>query len=119
MRNPNLEYKVTEELANEMDYYLIDFESVKSNMEYNDVESDYYSIHDGSVVSEDSCCTSHFGTWDEINNKFNVGDTVDTEIVNKVEVKGNERISAETILIFGDIIIGKNYHGLKNIDLIN
>ena len=32
-----------------------------------------------------------------------------SEIVNKVEVKGNERISAETILIFGDIIIGKNY----------
>ena len=31
------------------------------------------------------------------------------EIVNKVEVKGNERISVETIAIFGDIIIGNNY----------
>ncbi len=31
------------------------------------------------------------------------------EIVNKIDVKGNERISAESILIFGDIIIGKNY----------
>ena len=32
-----------------------------------------------------------------------------SEVVNKVEVKGNERISVETIVIFGDIIIGKNY----------
>ena len=31
------------------------------------------------------------------------------EIVNKVEAKGNERISLETIVIFGDIVIGKNY----------
>jgi len=31
------------------------------------------------------------------------------EIVNKVEVKGNERITLETIIIFGDITIGKNY----------
>ena len=32
-----------------------------------------------------------------------------SEIVTKVEVKGNERISSETIVIFGDITIGKNY----------
>ena len=32
-----------------------------------------------------------------------------SEIVNKLEVKGNERISPETIAIFGDITIGKNY----------
>ena len=32
-----------------------------------------------------------------------------SEIVNKVEVKGNERISLETIMIFGDVSIGKNY----------
>ena len=31
------------------------------------------------------------------------------EIVNKVEAKGNERITLETIVIFGDIVIGKNY----------
>ena len=31
------------------------------------------------------------------------------EIVNKVEVKGNARITLETIVIFGDITIGKNY----------
>ena len=31
------------------------------------------------------------------------------EMVHKVEVKGNERISLETIVIFGDIIIGTNY----------
>jgi outer membrane protein insertion porin family len=32
-----------------------------------------------------------------------------SEVVNKIDVKGNERISLETIVIFGDIIIGKNY----------
>ena len=32
-----------------------------------------------------------------------------SEIVTKVEVKGNERISPETIVVFGDITIGKNY----------
>mgnify|MGYP000594869000 FL=1 len=31
------------------------------------------------------------------------------EIVNRVEVKGNERITLETIVIFGDITKGKNY----------
>ena len=31
------------------------------------------------------------------------------EVVNKIEIKGNERISAETIAIFGDIALGKNY----------
>lgn len=31
------------------------------------------------------------------------------EIVNKVEVKGNVRISSETIMVFGDVSIGKNY----------
>jgi len=32
-----------------------------------------------------------------------------SEVVNKVDVQGNERISLETIMIFGDISIGKNY----------
>ena len=32
-----------------------------------------------------------------------------SEVVKKVEVTGNERISLETIKIFGDISIGKNY----------
>ena len=32
------------------------------------------------------------------------------EIVDKVEVKGNERITLETIIIFGDIIITANSH---------
>ncbi len=31
------------------------------------------------------------------------------EVVNKVVVKGNERITLETIVIFGDIKLGKNY----------
>ena len=32
-----------------------------------------------------------------------------SEVVKKIEVKGNERISTETIMIFGDIALGKNY----------
>ncbi len=32
-----------------------------------------------------------------------------SEVVSKVEVQGNERISLETIIIFGDISIGKDY----------
>ncbi len=32
-----------------------------------------------------------------------------SEVVNNVEVKGNERIAAETIMIFGDVSVGKNY----------
>jgi len=32
-----------------------------------------------------------------------------SEVVNKVNVKGNARISLETIMIFGDVAIGKNY----------
>ena len=32
-----------------------------------------------------------------------------SEVIKRVEVKGNERISAETIIVFGDIEIGKNY----------
>ena len=31
------------------------------------------------------------------------------EIVNKIDIQGNDRISPETIIIFGDIAIGKNY----------
>ena len=34
-----------------------------------------------------------------------------SEVVNKVEVSGNERISIETIIIYGDIELGKNYEG--------
>ena len=32
-----------------------------------------------------------------------------SEVINKVDVQGNERVSLETIMIFGDISIGKNY----------
>ena len=32
-----------------------------------------------------------------------------SEVVNKVDVQGNNRISSETIIIFGDIFIGNNY----------
>ena len=32
-----------------------------------------------------------------------------SEIVNKIDVKGNDRISLETIMVFGDVSIGQNY----------
>ena len=32
-----------------------------------------------------------------------------SEIINKIEVVGNERISTETIAIFGDVSLGKDY----------
>jgi outer membrane protein insertion porin family len=32
-----------------------------------------------------------------------------SEVVNKVEVEGNNRISSETIIIFGDVVVGNNY----------
>ena len=32
-----------------------------------------------------------------------------SEVVEKIEIKGNERISNETIIVFGDVAIGKNY----------
>ena len=32
-----------------------------------------------------------------------------SEVVNKVQIEGNERVSKETIVIFGDIKIGFNY----------
>ena len=37
-----------------------------------------------------------------------------SDVVNKIEVKGNDRIALETIVIFGDIAVGKDY---KNSDL--
>ena len=39
------------------------------------------------------------------------------EIINKIKIKGNQRISVETIAIFGDIILGKNYES-QDISLI-
>ena len=33
-----------------------------------------------------------------------------SEVVKKVEIKGNERISRETIMVFGDVSIGKDYN---------
>ena len=32
-----------------------------------------------------------------------------SEILDKVKVEGNDRISLETIVVFGDITIGQNY----------
>ena len=32
-----------------------------------------------------------------------------SEVVKKIEIKGNERISSETIVIFGDVTVGKDY----------
>ena len=33
-----------------------------------------------------------------------------SEVVKKVEIKGNARISQETIIVFGDISVGKDYN---------
>ena len=38
-----------------------------------------------------------------------INDHTYSEEVKKIEVNGNERISAETIMIFGDIALGKDY----------
>ena len=38
-----------------------------------------------------------------------------SEVVEKIKVTGNERISNETIVIFGDIVIGKNY-GVEDVN---
>ena len=35
--------------------------------------------------------------------------SANSEVINKIEVIGNERISLETIVVFGDISIGKDY----------
>ena len=32
-----------------------------------------------------------------------------SEVVNKIDVIGNERISLETIVVFGDVALGKDY----------
>ena len=40
-----------------------------------------------------------------------------SEVVKKIEVNGNERISNETIAIFGDVAIGKDYE-ISDINLI-
>ena len=32
------------------------------------------------------------------------------EVIKKIEVKGNERISLETIVVFGDVALGKDYN---------
>ena len=40
-----------------------------------------------------------------------------SEDVKKIEVKGNERISFETIVVFGDISVGKNYE-LSDVNIL-
>ena len=40
-----------------------------------------------------------------------------SEVVKKVEIKGNVRISQETIIVFGDITIDQNYEA-NDINLI-
>ena len=37
------------------------------------------------------------------------GSQANAEVVNKIESKGNSRVSLETIVIFGDIVLGKDY----------
>jgi len=37
-----------------------------------------------------------------------------SEVIDKIDLKGNKRISLETIMVFGDVAIGKNY---ENVDV--
>ncbi len=37
------------------------------------------------------------------------GSQANAEVINKIESKGNSRVSLETIVIFGDIVLGKDY----------
>ena len=50
---------------------------------------------------------------------FSIFLTVDSyaEIVKKIDIKGNDRIASETIVVFGDIVVGKNYED-KDINLL-
>ena len=48
---------------------------------------------------------------------FNISSHSIAEVVNKVNINGNKRISSETIMIFGDILIGKNYE-VSDINLL-
>ena len=40
-----------------------------------------------------------------------------SEVVKKMEIKGNERVSEETIAVFGDISVGKDY-GIEDVNNI-
>ena len=41
---------------------------------------------------------------------FLISETIsNAEIVNKLNIEGNERIANETMAVFGDIVLGKNY----------
>ena len=42
------------------------------------------------------------------------------EVLKKLEVKGNDRISSETVKVYGDITIGKDYScpTINSIDII-
>ena len=37
------------------------------------------------------------------------GSVSKAEIVKKIDIKGNDRVSSETIVIFGDIFLGEDY----------
>ena len=41
-----------------------------------------------------------------------------SEVVKKIDIKGNERISSATIIIFGDLITNKNYES-DDINLVS
>ena len=48
---------------------------------------------------------------------FTFGSNSYSEVVNEIKVKGNERITLDTISIFGDITVGKDYNS-PDINLI-
>ena len=40
---------------------------------------------------------------------FAINSIAYSEVVNKIEINGNKRLSKETVIVYGDIIKGKNY----------
>ena len=48
-----------------------------------------------------------------------VQSTVFSEIVNQIKVKGNERISSETIIMFADVEINQNIDDVKLNEILN
>ena len=44
---------------------------------------------------------------------FFINSAVFAEVINKVEVKGNKRISKETIIVLGDIQLNQDFNEIK------
>ena len=66
----------------------------------NKFENDYWGISIKELVNK-------------IEN-FTTSSNSSSEVINDIKVQGNNRISLETIIVFGDISVGKNYEISEN-----